>query len=366
MTRYMGHNHALCLLFAVGLLSGSAGPSQDQIDSESAASALSPTQQANQAAPASQPRKPATQQLLQEGEKDLAAKDYEDAVQNFKKAIKTENEKCSECYLALAEAQVSMDDVKSALNNCDKAIHLAKTNGQRAEGHSAKGDTLIRSGLGNRLKEAEREYREAIQLDPDAAAYHIRMAIALFKESRDSEGKEELTAYLELAPMGQFAVYAKALRDNPRRAREEYAPEFQVTTIKGQNISSQELLGRLVVLDFWTTWCSSCKDALPVIKALTKEYSSGKLVVLSVSADRDEALWREFVQKNDMDWPQYRDTDNHLLKLLGVHLFPSYVVIDAEGIIRERIVEEDPRDPAAGRLKNALLKILPQGPMPRP
>jgi hypothetical protein len=70
---------------------------------------------------------------------------------------------------------------------------------------------------------------------------------------------------------------------------------------------------------------------VPEIKDLTKKYPSDKLVVLSVSADKDDAQWREFVQKKKMDWLQYRDDDGHVLRAMGVHAFPTYVVIDTEG-----------------------------------
>jgi len=308
-----------------------------------------------------QPLKPETNQLLDAGEKALAAQHYDDAAKDFKKAIKAENDKCSLCYLKLAEAQDRLGDEKGALISGDKAIAVATDDAARAEGHSAKADVLVASGNAKRMKEAETEYQAAIQLNPTFAEYHLRMAIALCKESRDPEGKEEVAAYLKLAPTGKYAAYAKRLQDNPRRVREDYAPDFQVTTIKGQKLSSGDLLGKVVVMDFWATWCPPCRASVPEIKELTKKYSSDKVVVLSVSADKDDGQWREFIAKKNMDWLQYRDADEHMQKLLSVHAFPTYIVIDTEGIVRERIVGEDPQQNIVGRLKDKLQKMLPQG-----
>jgi len=309
------------------------------------------------AAPATtQALKPETEQLLKAGEQELTTKHYDDAMKTFKKAIKAENDKCSRCYLKLAEAQIRLGDEKGALSSCDKAVAVATDDAGRAAGHSAKGDILVAT---KKLKEAEAEYQLALQLDPAFAEYHLRLAVALLKESRDAEGKEQLAAYLKLAPTGMYAGYAKRLEDNPRRAREDYAPEFQVTTIKGQKISSTDFLGKVVVMDFWATWCPPCRESVGEIKELTKKYPSDKVVVLSV--DKDDAKWREFVEKKNMDWLQYRDADDHVLKLMGIRAFPTYIVIDSEGIIRDRIVGENPRQTIVGRLKDQLQKMMPQG-----
>jgi peroxiredoxin len=315
--------------------------------------------EAQTAAPAAvQTLKPETEQLLRTGEQELTTKHYDDAVKTFKKAVKAGSDKCSRCYLKLAEAQIRLGNEKEALSSCDKGVAVATDDAARAAGHSAKGDILVAI---KKLKEAEAEYQLALQLDPAFAEYHLRLAIALLKESRDVEGKDQLTAYLELEPTGVYAGYANRLEDNPRRAREDYAPEFQVTTIKGQKISSTEFLGKVVVMDFWATWCPPCRESVGELKELTRKYPSDKVVVLSVSADKDDAKWREFVEKKNMDWLQYRDADDHVLKLMGIHAFPTYIVIDSEGIIRDRIVGENPQQTIVGRLKDQLQKMMPQG-----
>jgi hypothetical protein len=101
--------------------------------------------------------------------------------------------------------------------------------------------------------------------------------------------------------------------------------------------------------------------AVPEIKELTKKYPSDKVVVLSVSADDDDAKWRELIEKKNMDWLQYRDADNHVLDLMDVHAFPTDIVIDTEGIIQEWIEGENPQQSIVGRLKDKLQKMLPQG-----
>jgi hypothetical protein len=73
------------------------------------------------------------------------------------------------------------------------------------------------------------------------------------------------------------------------------------------------------------------------------------------------AQGREFVEKKKMDWLQYRDADDHVVRAMGIHAFPTYVVIDPEGVIRERIVGENPQQSISGKLKDKLQKMMAQG-----
>lgn len=82
-------------------------------------------------------------------------------------------------------------------------------------------------------------------------------------------------------------------------------------------------------------------------------------MLISVSADKDENQWRDFVGKKKMDWAQYRDSDGRILNLFGVHSFPTYMVIDGDGVIRERITGLNPQESVVHRLK-ATLGAMPQ------
>jgi peroxiredoxin len=305
--------------------------------------------------------KPETEEALLLGEKALNGKKYDEAIKEFRRGIKLESDRCSPCYLRLAEAQTALRDEKGALGSSDKAIAVAVSDAERADAHAAKALTIMHLGDAKVLKDAEAEYKQAIQLAPKSADNYLGLAVALFKQSRDAEGQEQLAIFLKMMPNGLYAEYARKLQANPRRAREEYAPDFQVTTIKGQTVSSADFRGKVVVLDFWTTWCPPCRASVPEIKELSRKYPSDKLVVLSVSADKDDKQWREFIEKKNMDWLQYRDEDGHVLRAMGVHAFPTYLVIDTEGVIRERIVGENPQQSISGKLKDKLQKMLPQG-----
>ncbi len=162
---------------------------------------------------------------------------------------------------------------------------------------------------------------------------------------------------MELDPDEQVARQARLILADPRRVREEFAPEFEVSTLQGQQISLKQLAGRVVVVDFWATWCEPCRASLPELKELTKKYPAEKLVLISVSADKDDGAWREFVAKKKMDWAQYRDADHKIQNVFGVHSYPTYMVIDGNGLIKERVTGFNPRESVVHRLKATLAQM---------
>jgi thiol:disulfide interchange protein len=73
-----------------------------------------------------------------------------------------------------------------------------------------------------------------------------------------------------------------------------------------------------------------------------------------VSADQDEQQWREFVDKKKMDWAQYRDADKRIMNSFDIHSFPTYLVINGDGVIKERITGLNPQESVVHRLRDTL------------
>ncbi len=303
---------------------------------------------------------PATASLMKQGHDDLASHHYEDALKAFKKANQISHSACSDCYIQMAVAETHLGQLDDAVKNCDKAISCASDDRLRVEGHALKGNLL--RNIGNdpkKLKESADEYAAAIQLDPKQPELHLNLGIVLLQESQESDGIAELNKYLASSPSGPDALYAKKLVANPKRAGDPLAPGFSVRTLDDQQISLDQLSGKIVVMDFWATWCPPCREAVPEFKELTKKYPPSKLVLISFSADSDQQAWRDFISKHDMEWPQYWDHDGAIAREFGVHAFPTYLVIDQDGFILDRIVGLNPQMSVVGRLKSTLQTLLP-------
>ena len=82
------------------------------------------------------------------------------------------------------------------------------------------------------------------------------------------------------------------------------APEFNLETLGGDSIRSADLKGKVVVLDFWATWCGPCIDELPQFQATVDRWADRpEVVFLAVSVDEDDDLVRRFMKKNEYDFP---------------------------------------------------------------
>jgi peroxiredoxin len=140
---------------------------------------------------------------------------------------------------------------------------------------------------------------------------------------------------MKLNPKGGYFETARKLAENPRRARENYAPDFSFTSSAGEYITLEDLKGKVVMLDFWATWCPPCVASVPELRNLYKHYSNNpSFVLIGVSSDYEEGAWRAFTDRNQMLWPQYRDHDRHIANAFNIRAFPTYVIIDHEGILR--------------------------------
>jgi thiol-disulfide isomerase/thioredoxin len=108
--------------------------------------------------------------------------------------------------------------------------------------------------------------------------------------------------------------------------------------------------GKVVLLDFWASWCGPCRRSLPSLKRLQAVYGSADFVLISVSEDDDESAWRSFVSGNQMNWTQRWDSDSTLQSKFGVSALPTYVLIGRDGSIIQKFVGESPAESIVERI----------------
>jgi thiol-disulfide isomerase/thioredoxin len=114
------------------------------------------------------------------------------------------------------------------------------------------------------------------------------------------------------------------------------APDFSATTLDGRTVSSQNLRGRVVLVEFWATYCAPCVATMSSMHGLEQKFSGRPFVLLGVSLDQDPDVWRTFVAKNKMTWPQYLDQSHDLQTKFQVQGAPAYILVDGNGDIRFR------------------------------
>jgi peroxiredoxin len=113
------------------------------------------------------------------------------------------------------------------------------------------------------------------------------------------------------------------------------APNFKVTTLTGQKVSLENYRGRVLVLDFFATWCQPCRISIPHLIEMNRKYSNQGLYVLGMSADEDgERAVKAFADKNRMTYPVALAGESALTDY-GVRSVPVMFVIDKKGRVAE-------------------------------
>lgn len=125
------------------------------------------------------------------------------------------------------------------------------------------------------------------------------------------------------------------------------APNFEIRADNGRTLTLDSYKGRVLVLNFWATWCPPCVDELPSLNALSKQLEDTGVTVLGVSVDRNEPGYKEFLRRFGVAFETARDPDGNVSSAYGTFKFPETYVIDKEGIVRQKhINSQNWLDPA--------------------
>ena len=286
---------------------------------------------------------------------------YEDALKSYKRANDMRDKKSAECFLGMAQAYFALEAYKNVVEACEKVIEVAPGDVQvLAQAYNFEGialQTQANMKDQKKLADAEAAFRKGLALNGGLPILQYNLGFTLLELNRDAEGIAELKQYIAKQPDGSKAESAARLIENPRRAREAYAPDFSLTTADGEYVSLEDLRGKVLLLDFWGAWCPPCVASVPALRDLQKRFAKEpQFKMISVSNDGDEAKWRGFIDKNQMVWTQYLDRDHHIVRAFEVNKYPTYILIDAEGIIRFREISSSWEH--TGDLPEAIKKYL--------
>lgn len=147
---------------------------------------------------------------------------------------------------------------------------------------------------------------------------------------------------LLLAGIGVLlAVFAflvwDALRDKTINAGDK-APDFSITTDDGRTVTARSFGGKLLVLNFWATWCPPCIEEIPSLTAFQAQLRDAGVVVVGVSVDRNPKLYKKFLERNKVSFLTARDPEAKISDSYGTYQYPESYIIDSSGVVREKVI----------------------------
>ncbi len=164
--------------------------------------------------------------------------------------------------------------------------------------------------------------RESYRMEISYAARNLNWGgpsdAALFR--LPSEGMREVKALSKW----NAAKIRKQLGGNP-------APGLSLTDIRGESISLSALKGKLVLLDFWTTWCPPCRADAPALDKLYQKYGSKDFTIIGISVSEERAVVEKFIGEHPHLFPVALTSENDMPRAFQIGTFPTYVIIDRDG-----------------------------------
>lgn len=296
---------------------------------------------------------------MAEGKKLAAQHQYGFAVDAYRKANKIAGGKDLVALDQIYSLQIKTGEYKDAVKTTNEMQALAANPKDRSAAETNRGMALFfqagDKGKPELLKAADEALKAAITDAPKNVTAHFYEGKVLARLNQmDAASEEFKTCVRCLSPKDPSYVRAQHFAENPSLSLAKMAPAFNVTALDGSRFNLDEMGGKVVLIDFWATWCGPCNRELPHMKKLAQEFANELLVIISVSWDSDEAKWKDFIAKNGMTWVQYRDADHALSNAFGINAIPHYFTIDSDGVLTAEMLGEDSN--VEGKLKKLIAK----------
>jgi peroxiredoxin len=192
---------------------------------------------------------------------------------------------------------------------------------------------MLAEGLAGRATEGDPGHGTLVEVAATLAGA-LREKAAAGASAKDLEDPlstlAQLSKYEEVPVQLEIPGYAEAVRELDRVDRQRAAAEFSLKDLTGKQWSLKSLRGKVVMVNFWATWCPPCRKEMPDLEVLHRGLGKQGLVVLALS-DEDEAKVRPFIAENGYSFPVLLDQGGAASKAFAVQGIPKTFLFDRKG-----------------------------------
>ncbi|MEM9884736.1 MAG: TlpA family protein disulfide reductase [Bacteroidota bacterium] len=200
-----------------------------------------------------------------------------------------------------------------------------------------------------------RELLERVLQEIPAQSHTYQLALAAMVNGLKSKehanlayfGEQFVEKYKNTSPAAAKAIEKQIAAAKAFMVGAE-APDFTQKTPEGVDLSLSDLKGKVVLVDFWASWCGPCRKENPNVVRVYEKYKDKGFEILGVSLDRQKTRWLQAIEADGLTWAQISDLkgwQNEVAQIYGVRSIPSTVLVDEEG----KILARNLRGPALER-----------------
>lgn len=176
-----------------------------------------------------------------------------------------------------------------------------------------------------------------------------------------SNSQEPVELVAQAEETVQVPINVKPAPDENTIAEGHAFPTLEFASLRGGQINLASLKGKVVLIDFWATWCGPCRRTMPDLVETYREYHDQDFEIIGISLDEDRSQLEQYMQDMEITWPQYFDGlgwNNKVAKRFGVRGIPHVVLVDKNGAVNFNTDYDQRKPPLHGvELRNVVAQL---------